>query len=63
MLMISVQNENLYLAEYLLSAGCDTSLKDKYGKTALDYAVESGNKDMIALLANFSLENDSIEGE
>ncbi len=50
LLMISVQKGNLYLAEYLLSAGCDPSLTDYYGKTALDYAVESGNEDMIALL-------------
>ncbi len=52
LLMLSVQKENLYLAEYLLIAGCDPSLTDKYGKTALDYAVESGNEALIALLTN-----------
>lgn len=56
LLVISVQKENLYLAEYLLSAGCDTSLKDYYGKTALDYALESGNEDLIALLSDTTSE-------
>jgi ankyrin repeat protein len=49
-LIISVERENIYLTEYLLRAGCDTSIKDKHGKMALDYALESGNEELILML-------------
>lgn len=39
LLTISVLNSHLLVAKYLVSIGADQSHKDKYGKTALDYAV------------------------
>ena len=50
LLMVSVQSENLHLAEYLIGAGCDPSATDMSGKTALDYAMQTGNEKMILLL-------------
>ena len=41
---------NVYLAEYAMSCGCDKTVMDNYGKTALDYAVELGNEELIELL-------------
>ncbi|NNE67729.1 MAG: hypothetical protein HKN33_14300 [Pyrinomonadaceae bacterium] len=38
------------IVEYLLEKGADKSLKDKTGKTALDWAKESGNKESVELL-------------
>ena len=49
-LMVSVERENLYLTEYLINIGCNASAKDIYGKTALDYALELGNEDLISIL-------------
>ena len=36
--------------EYLLSKGADKSIKDNEGKTALDWAIEKGHNEIIALL-------------
>jgi ankyrin repeat protein len=51
-LIVSVEQENIYLTEYLLRAGCDASAKDAHGKTAYDYAVQSNNAEIIAILEN-----------
>lgn len=51
LLMKAVQRENIYLVEYLISAGCDIEMKDSKGMTALDYAKKTGNKSIIALLS------------
>lgn len=52
LLMLAVQKENLCLVQYLLSIDCDIDIKDLSGKTAYDYAIQSGNRDIIALLEN-----------
>jgi ankyrin repeat protein len=39
------------ILEYLLSKGADKTIKDNDGKTALDYAIESGKDDFAALLS------------
>lgn len=54
LLIHAVVNENLYLAEYLLSQGCDLTITDCHDKTAMDYALESGNEELIALLQEAS---------
>ena len=54
LLMVSASAGNLYLAQYLISEGCDCSVTDTSGKTALDYARQSENEKMIALLQNAS---------
>ena len=51
LLMRAAQSENLYLVQYLLEAGCPTDAVNAYGKTALDYAKETGNPELIALLS------------
>lgn len=50
LLILGVQKGNICLVEYLLSAGCDPSIVDIYGKTALDYANEVNNATIIDLL-------------
>ena len=49
-LMVSVERGNLYLTEYLINIGCKTSVADSHGKTALDYALELDNEDLISIL-------------
>ena len=49
-LMVSVEPENLYLTEHLINIGCNTSVTDIYGKTALDYALELDNEALISIL-------------
>jgi hypothetical protein len=41
-----------YGAKQLLSKGADVELADKFAKTPLAHAVETGNKDMVQLLLN-----------
>lgn len=50
LLIKAVKKENVYLANYLITQGCDATIKDAYGKTALDYAKENGNDKIIELL-------------
>lgn len=50
LLMVAVENENIYLVNYLLSVGADVSIFDDKGKTALDYAIETDNEDLIYLI-------------
>ena len=49
LLMFATRVQNLHLVSYLISAGCDTTLRDNAGKTALDYALETQNEKLIAL--------------
>ena len=50
-LIIAVINNSKDMLEYLLSKDADKTIKDDSGKTALDYAIESGNADFISLLS------------
>lgn len=50
LLIKAVKRENIYLVEYLISAGCDVEIKDVNGMTALDYAVANGNSDIMEIL-------------
>lgn len=47
LLIVSVQNENICLAEYLISVGADITITDNKGKTALDYALDANNQTLI----------------
>lgn len=38
------------IVSYLLAKGADTSIRDRWGKTALDYAINQENNDIIELL-------------
>ncbi|MBE6618073.1 MAG: hypothetical protein E7627_09095 [Ruminococcaceae bacterium] len=50
LLMQAAESENIYLVKYLLSNGCDPKIVDKAGKTALDFAVDTGNQQVIDLI-------------
>ena len=50
LLIASIQQENLFLTEYLLTNGCDPTETDSHGKSPLDYAVETNNADLVNLL-------------
>ena len=50
LLITATKSENICLVEYLLSMGCDVTLKDSANKTALDYAQEYKNEEIIKLL-------------
>ena len=63
LLMVAVEKENIYLANYLLSAGADISIFDNKGKTALDYAIETENEDLIFLIKNQSTDSSVIDGQ
>ncbi len=39
------------IAKRLLEGGADPTLRDKSGKTALDYARENGESEVVALLS------------
>ena len=41
----------LAIATRLLEGGADLTLRDKYGKTALDWAREYGQSEVVALLS------------
>ena len=38
------------IVSMLVEAGANINMKDKYGKTALDYASERGHKDIVSIL-------------
>ena len=42
---------SLAIATRLLEGGADLTLRDKYGKTALDYARSQGKSEVVALLS------------
>ncbi|MBE6739357.1 MAG: hypothetical protein E7565_03455 [Ruminococcaceae bacterium] len=50
LLMVAVQKGNVCLVKHLLDMGCDVSIKSQKGKTALDYAKENNNDEIIELL-------------
>lgn len=49
-LMNAAMHGNQALVEYLLSIEADASLKDAFGKTAYDYAIENGHAEIAELL-------------
>lgn len=49
-LMAAAQNDRLDVVRYLLAQGADPSLRDWNGDTALDFARDTGDKVLIALL-------------
>ncbi len=50
LLMLAAEEGNLYLVSYLMEQGCDKTMVDNYGKTALDYAMEKQHQEVIDLL-------------
>ncbi len=50
LLMCAAIRGNIDLAEYLLSIGTDKTIKDSKGKTAYDYAIDSGHDELAELL-------------
>jgi ankyrin repeat protein len=48
--MISAKKENICLARWLIEAGADPAKVDTKGNTAMDYAMLSGNEQLIAVL-------------
>ena len=49
----AAENNAYDMALFLVEKGIDTSIKDANGQTAYDYAVQSNNKDIIALLEKY----------
>ena len=49
--MIAAYNGRLANATRLLEGGADLTLRDKDGKTALDYARSQGKSEVVALLS------------
>ncbi len=52
LLILVVQQENVFLVKYLISVECDIHIKDAKGNTALFYAQQSGNVELIGLIKN-----------
>lgn len=50
LLMCAAKSGNTYLAEFLISQGCDKSAEDNMGKTAYDYAIDNGYSELAQLL-------------
>jgi len=50
-LMLAAQHGSINVAKELIAAGADLNARDNKGNTALDYALQSGNFEMIELLA------------
>ena len=50
LLMLAAKKGNRYLVNALMEKGCDKTMVDTYGKTALDYAKEGENQEVIDLL-------------
>lgn len=53
-LIVAADYGYIELAKELLNAGADASLKDSQGKSALDYATEDENNELVALLGSES---------
>lgn len=49
-LILAAQVQSISIAEMLLKKGAHVNTKDQFGKSALDYAMESGSKKMVELL-------------
>lgn len=54
LLMCAAESGNLYLAEYLITQGCDAAIEDNNGNTAYDYAVQRNHQNLIDLLEHVS---------
>ncbi len=54
--MIAAEKGSIELVQVLLEANADVRLRDKYGKTALFYAIEAAheNLDVISTLLNYN---------
>ena len=52
LLILAVQQENVFLVNYLISVECDIHTKDAKGNTALFYAQQSGNEELIQIIKN-----------
>ena len=52
LLKASIQQENLYLTQYLLTKGCSPTTPDSSGKTPHDYAKEINNTDLLHILCS-----------
>lgn len=48
-LMFAIGQNDLQMVQILLDAGADPKIADKNGKIALDYAIDTGNKELINL--------------
>jgi len=46
---------NILVAKILIDAGCDTTIKDKYGRSALTHALNEGCLEIIKLLLNTNI--------
>lgn len=53
-LMYAVKNGNVEMVKYLLSKGASASRKNKYGESAKDLALKSGNQEIINIFKNNS---------
>ncbi len=51
------------IVQLLLDAGADINIKDKFNKTALDYAIELGHMDIIIIIKNSSFSIKRIKAE
>lgn len=49
-LMFATRDANFEMVKFLLDYGADKSIKSSDGKTAYDYALESGDEDIISIL-------------
>ena len=49
-LMYAILSQKIDLIKLLLENGAEKDVKERSGKTALDYAVQSGNKEIIGLI-------------
>lgn len=59
-LIVAVQKNEIELVEKLLCFGANVSLKDSQGKTALDYATEQDNNDLISILNTAKTEDGGL---
>ena len=52
-LMDAIWNHDIETLKLLLSLGADVEISDAYGKTAMDYAIEQNQQEIIELLNNY----------
>lgn len=52
LLMVAAERENIHLVKVLLAKGCNKEYQDRDGRTAYDYALKTGNSELIDLLQN-----------
>jgi hypothetical protein len=48
--MYAILSQKIELIKLLLENGAEKDVRERSGKTALDYAVQSGNKEIIGLI-------------